>query len=383
MALAYSKFDTTPANLIADLKAAIVASTDWADISVVTPTTTQTTTLAAAATTVVVASSTGMVPGMVVVLEPGVAGKEEWRTVLTVPLATSITVAALTYAHASGSVVRNGSNILKATTTRGAQMVVDLTDIHPQLNYLALGFWRTHTGALGGGVDKMPTRYVVWRSTTTGTTSAMSLHVVVSASKEHLFVSIEGPRAWEASATSTIYGSVKHYFFMADLVPYHAADLTPAVVVGAVMAATPGAGVSIQSHLCFVSRNASDTISWTPGKVASPMFVTIQSGASVSLTRQCSIDGNLYLLPYVFFDEVEGIRGRLAKIYYAGGNAPMAATDVSTPIGETLTYDGNTYKFIAVNSGDGGSSEMWGALGSAANDSSGPARSVVVALPVA
>src|SRR3954471_9618280 len=116
MALAYSEFTTTQANLVADLKTAITSSSDWANIT---------------------------------------------------------------------------GNILKATTTRGAQMVVDLTDAAIALNLLTIAFYRTHDGVTG--VDKI-TRFIYFKSGATGATTN-PVYCVVSASKEHLYVSVEGPRS--------------------------------------------------------------------------------------------------------------------------------------------------------------------------------------------
>lgn len=381
MALVYSEFDTTAQNLVKDLKAKILTCTDWADISIATPSTTLGSAAAAGATTITVASSTNFTVGMVVVFEPGTAN-EEYRTIVTVPNGTSFTVAATTLAHASGVTVRNGSAILKATTARGAQMVIDLADQHPTLQYLAVGFYRTHTGASGGGVDRL-SRYVPFRSNTTGASFTMPLHVVLSVSKDHLFFSIEGPRATEAGTTSTTYGGVRCYCFMTDLVPYNASDTTPAVVAFASVTNTPSSTTATQSHIAYISRNFANTASWDTCRIASLSFLSAQAADTVALRRACTIDGNYYLFPYVVFSEAEGMRGRLAMLFYAGSNAPTPTYDEPAPVGDTVTYGGNTYKITLTDRNDGNGQSVWGALGSSGNASANSNRSLAVALPVA
>lgn len=379
--LYFAEFDTTAQNLVKDLKARILNCTDWADISIATPSTTLTANAAAAATTVTVASTTGITVGMVVVFEPGTAN-EEYRTVLTVPTGTTFTVAALTLAHASGSTVRNGSTILKATTTRGAQMVIDLADTHPTLAVLGVGFYRSHTGVAGGGVDRL-SRYVPFRTNVTGATFTMPLHVTLSVSKEHLYFSIEGPRATEPGTSSTVYGGVKTYCFLADLVPYHAADTSPTVVAYAAVTATPSASTGAQNHLAYISRNFANSASWDTCRLASLSFVGVQSLDTVKLTRQCSIDGNFYVFPFVVLSETEGIRGRLGGFFFGGTNAPTPTFDEPTPVGDTITYGGQTYRLTATDKNDGTSQFVWGALGSVSNNTTSSNRSVVLALPVA
>lgn len=385
MATIFTRFDTTPANLLVDLKAAILTCTDWADITPTTgiPNTTQTTSLAVSAGTVIVTSTTGMAAGMTVVFEPGTV-REEYRTITAVTNATTFTVPGLTYAHASGSVVRYAAIILKATTTRGADMIIDLLDGPPTLNYLQVGFYRAHTGAFNGGTDRLGLKYCLWRANATGTAvTTMPLHVTVSATKEHLFFSIEGPRAWETGATSTQYGSLKTYIFLADLVPYHAADTIPAVVVDAFNVAGIPSNTANQNHIAWVSRNAANNASWTPGKLATLSFPVCQSTVAVGLQRQCTIDGNRYITPYVFFDDAEGIRGRLNKIYNAGDNGPTTPADNPAPVGESLSYDGGTYRLVSSATSDAGGNEVWGALGAVNNNSGGfNNRTIVIALPV-
>lgn len=387
--LIYQEFDTTPQNLIKDLRANVLLCTDWADISPTPFSTTVSGTLAVNATTVNVASTSGFSVGDVIVFEPGTAN-EERRAIATITSATQLTLGSgngTIFAHASGSTVRHGRAVLKATTTRGVQMVVDLAGSiqTQQLTSLLPIFYRTHDGTVTGGVDPTVPRYVFFRSSSAGTASfnTMVIHCVVSASKEHLFLSVEGPRAWEANASSTTYGSQRQYLFMADLVPYHVADTTPVVVVGAGIANSASNSVATNSHVCFVSRNTGDSRSWTPGRLAS---LGVPNGASPDqpgLRRRCSIDGNTYLFPYVYFDDAEGIRGRLNNIYYAGSNFTTDVNQEPVNADDLATFDGKTFQTVAVDKGDGSGNASWGPLGISLNTSGNAFRSTMIGLPVA
>ena len=388
MALTYQEFDTTAQNLIKDLRTNILLSSDWADV---TPTPFATTLGAAAAvgaTTITVASTTGFAVGDVVVFEPGTAN-EERRVIATVPSGTSLTIAVgngTLFAHANGSAIRHGRMVLKATTTRGAQMVVDLAGLiqNQQLTSLTPVFYRTHDGTVAGAIDPTAPRYVFFRTNTTSATMTMPLHVVVSASKEHLVVIVEGPRAWEPGTSSTTYGSLRQYLFMADLIPYHAADAVPAVVVGAGISNSATNTVASNSHVCFVSRNSANTGSWQPGRLASLSVPNLAIADQPGLRRKCSIDGNTYFFPYVFFDDAEGIRGRLNNIFYAGSNSPTGINDEGVTLGDTATYSGQTLKTVATDKNDGGSStDSWGPLGMCENSGANSFQSTVIGLPVA
>lgn len=388
MPLTYQEFDTTAQMLIRDLRTKILLSTDWADVTPTPASTTLGAALAVAGLTVTVASTAAFSVGDVVVFEPGTAN-EERRVIATITNATTFTLGSGNgplFAHANGTTVQSGRVVLKATTTRGAQMVVDLAGSvqTQQLTSLCPIFYRTHNGTVAGAVDPTSTRYVFFRTNATGASITMPLHVVVSASKEHLFVSIEGPRPYESGASSTTYGSLKQYFYLADLVPYHAADTVPAVVLGAGIGNSATNTVAAGGASCFVSRNAANTASWNPGRVASLSVPNAGVAEQPALRRRCTIDGNTYFFPYVFFDEVEGIRGRLNNILYAGSNAPTGPYDEPVTIGDTATYGGQTLKTVAIDKNDGGStSDSWGSLGLVENSGANSYQSTVIGLPIA
>lgn len=378
MALYYTEFDSTVQTVLRDIRTAILGSSDWADIGS-TAGSTLSSAVAAAATTVPVVSSASFAVGQIVVFEPGTAN-EERRAVATVPNGTSITVAALSFAHASGTTMRNGAILLKATTTRGADMIVDLAGGVPVLNGILPTFYRAHDGVTGTDPTQ---RYCFWRSNATSSALSNPVHVVVSASKEHLFVSIEGPRAWETGATSTVYGSAKQYFFLADLVPYFAADTLPVVVLGAQMNVTPQSAVTTNSHIASVSRNAANTSSWVSARVATLSYLDAGTTDVFGVKRECSIDGNTYMFPFVVIQDTEGVRGRLNNLFYAGNNSPTPANDITASVGDKSTFDGRTYKTVTVNNSDGSANTFWGALGAVANGSANANRSIIVGLPVA
>jgi hypothetical protein len=166
---------------------------------------------------------------------------------------------------------------------------------------------------------------------------------------------------------------------MADLTPYHAGDSQPAVVVHACPNTNATATVAAQYHLAMVSRTAAGA-AWGSGKLATLAFPNT-TGTAI-LKSDCTIDGNRYIFPYVYVDDVEGIRGRLSNIYHAGFTAPDAPREVPSPVGEVFSYGGSTYELVAANAGDGSGNIVFGPLGGVNNASGNASRSVVIALPV-
>jgi hypothetical protein len=303
MALAYSEFVTTQANLVADLKTAITASSDWSNIT---------------------------------------------------------------------------GNILKATTTRGAQMVVDLTDAAITLNVLTIAFYRTHDGS--SGVDKI-TRYIYFKRAAAGATTN-NVYCVVSASKEHLFVSIEGPRPGQTGASDASYGSFRDSFFIGDLVPYHAGDSVPAVVSIANMNNSAARSLLTNNHQAYVSRNYLNTQSWVTARLLTMSF----GGAYINWQFKAAIDGNYYVFPYLVMEDQDGLRGRLNNVYFAGWGQPNSlAVDLPPNVGSRISYGGQTLKLLRPFKGDGsnnGGQDTWNALGMASNAStSNVNHSPVVAVP--
>ena len=383
MAITFQEFDTTQANLVSELFTRITAHADWADITPGTqPSTTQSATGTTSATAFTVASTAGMFVGQRVKWVIG--GTTYYRQITVVTSATAFSVnASLGVTTAIGQVITFDSLIVKATTTRGAEMILDLTagETLTELFRLNLRFWQElpadyATANTLNAVD----RYLYFRAS--GGTTTQVIHVTLSISKEHLFVQVEGPRAHETGAFSTTYGSLRNYLFFSDVVPYHAEDTTPCVVASSGTVPVAAASVNSQSHLADLSRNYDDDESWQGCRLGSITFPTVWETTTVAMERDCTIDGNKYLFPYVVFGNKEGMRGRLARFFFAGSTAPTSYADSPAPVGEKVTFDGIIYKLLAVNKADG-TNDAWGAFGAADNGNATAGRSVVVAVPYA
>lgn len=385
MAMHYVEFDTTSQNLFADLRTQILTSTDWARL---TPDTTLLVTsgaTAAAATSLPFASTTGsgLTVGSVIMIDDG--ANREYRAITAIT-ATTITVAALTYAHASGTPIRWGSELYKATTTRGAQMVIDLNDavLTATGGGLTAAVYQAHDGTNAGtpstnGVGKSQ-RYLYWRTNAGAATHP--LHVVLSVGKEHFFLSVEGPRGGETGTLNAQYGSLKNYIFLCDIVPYDVGDTVPVVFAGGQSTNTWDGAFTNFSHVGHVSRNLANTGNWAPARLATLDFPKGGWGDTINYQRQRQADNKFILSPYVVFLEDTGMRGRLSSFFYAGWNWPDNNYEVPPPpVGTKVEYQGNWYKLLAVNKSDG-ARHCWAQLG-AASQASGTlyARSPIVAVP--
>jgi hypothetical protein len=301
MATTYSNFDTTPANLVADLKAKILLSTDWANIT---------------------------------------------------------------------------GNIVKATTTRGAQMVVDLADSAATSVRAQLGVYRTHDGTTG--VDKV-VRYISWRNA--GGATSDNLHVRVSAGKEHLYIDIEGPRGGEANAVDSFNGSVRQVLFVGDIVPYFGGDTIPAVAMYA--ATSAGNFLGMAWH---VSRNQANNASWVVASAASLQVPTADShntGYAVnSLQPIAAGDGKTYMWPYVIVEQTDGIRGRLQKAFFCGFNTQAAGESTVPTVYSKRSYGGETYILLNPSKSGGISDVDSSGFGSSGMSSgSYTQQSAIVAIP--
>lgn len=306
MPLTYSEFTTTGANLLADLRAAILASSDW-----------------------------------------------------TQPNA-------------------GNANLLKATTTRGAQMVVDLNDSAPTTTRLTVGVYRAYEGTTG--TDKI-TRLVRYKQSGTGTFNTNIYRCVVSASKEHLFFTIEGPRGGEVGADNVNLGSMRGNFFIADIVPYESApqDVAPAVCV--IGRTTEGqAEYTNGAHTVNVSRGRAGSESWLVARLA-----TLDANTSIGTfgLQRLTKSGSVILSPYVVFEDIDGLRGRLANLYFGGWNFVDYADVPVLTTGARYTYDGGTYRLIAASRSGNNNEREYSALGPVANGPSGHgAKSPLVAVPI-
>lgn len=297
MATAYSTFDTTPTNLVADLKAKILLSTDWANIT---------------------------------------------------------------------------GQVVKATTTRGAQMVVDLADAAATAMRAQLGVYRTHDGSTG--VDKV-TRYVSWRDS--GGATSDPLHVRVSAGKEHLYIDIEGPRPGEANAVDSNNGSQRQCFYIGDLVPYFGGDTIAAVAMFG-----PTNQGNFSGYTWHVSRNQGNNASWVP---ANAISLQIPTSANQSVFPMNSVnplaagDGKLYMWPYVIVEQADGLRGRINKAFMCGVTTSSAG-EAAPALYSKRTYGGDTY--ILLNPIKAANTSNWSNSGFGAHAwNSTATQSSVVAIP--
>lgn len=379
MTITYEEFDTTPAGLTAALKTKILANPHWTDQGVVQIQTATTANTVAAASTITVTSGAGFAAGQWIIISPGSA--QERTHLLTAVSGNTLTISGTWgLVWASTAVIRTRSVVLRSTSDRGANLIIDLEAGSwdaSTANYLGLAAYRTYTGTAPGGYTDVQRHLQYWKAG--AGTLTMPVHVTLSAGKNHLFISLEGPRPTEASTASTTYGSLKTYWSISDLIPYHAEDTVPAAVVAAV--ASYNSSVSSNHHVAQISRDSTDTYSWTNGRLASLDWPTVYTTDIVTMPRTCTIDGNTYLFPYVVFSEAEGLRGRLSSFFYCGTNAPSPLLDIPEPVGAKVTMDGIVYKLLAVSKGDG-SFYIWGPFGSTLNTTA-ITRSVIVAVPFA
>lgn len=370
MANTFAEFDSTIATLPDDLRTAILASTDWADLSPLTPSTTTTSASTAGTSTlgVAVASSTGFSPGMVVVIDPG--PNQEFKTVVNLSSGLlNLGTAGWGRDHASGVVIRNAATVLKATTTRGVEMVVDLAGGSSTVRQ-TVNVYRSWDA--GVGTDQV-IRHLSWHAATGAITD--TLHVVVAAGKEHLFFSVEGPRAGESNADSTTLGSYRTYLALCDLVPYMAADTVPAVV----LAGYTGTATTDETPWVHVSRNQADIASWVQARMGTVAFPAgdINSVNPVPLTfTQPASDGNTYLFPYVVVENNAGLRGRLPILHVGYNVANLTGEQIVTP-GALFTVGGAAYRAVGTHKSPS-TNATWGPFGA----SQGTGTTVVVAVPI-
>jgi len=354
MPTAYSEFITTSGNVLAAVKAAILASSDWAAItSGPAPTALTSAGTAFSTTTWSVASTTGFLVGDAPYFQftdGTFATFSTQPTITAINSATSVTLSnALTSATAIGTLMGvNRGNIVKATTTRGAQMVLDLTDAAPQRQGLSMACYRTHNGTVG--VDKT-TRFLSW-SSSTGVTLTDPVRVFVSAGKEHLFICCRGAFPGEVSASIS---PVTQSLFLGDIVPYHSADAVPAVVLAAATVLTQSAGIA-NARYAAVSRNQADTTSWVRANLLTLTRPGTSSGSANDWSqfhhRSLASDGKHYLLPWVVEEVDAGLRGRVAKALYGGSGMVSASVDTTAlALGTDYAIGSETYRLVPVWAG--------------------------------
>lgn len=261
MPTAYSEFDTTPVNLVADVRARILLSSDW---------------------------------------------------------------------------TANGATALTATTTSGVPMHISPTGT-PSILFASWQVHRLHNGTTG--TDTL-TRNIYYKhnSTAGATTSNVVLHVVVSAGKDHLFIYIEGPRATEQYPDRTDFGSVGQSLFLGDVVPYFTGQTGCYVVAGNGESTTS----PLASDYAVLSRNRSNTTSWVRTRMmtlALPAYGNLSSGMQ---SNPRAADGTYYLAPWVCFEQLDGLRGRIRDLYHAGATETRP-DDYRFDSGETVTVGGREF----------------------------------------
>lgn len=274
MAFAYSVFDTTPANLVADLKTKILLSSDWSNPS---------------------------------------------------------------------------GNVVKCTTPLGATMAIDLAGA-AAVNTQTWTPYIYRTYATSSGVDQLTGYGITFKAQNTGTTTTIPLHVTLSAGNTLLYVQIEGPRAGETGA-DTSYGSIRQTIALSQITPYFAGDAVPQVAFmgGSHNPIADSVPVNFQSTYSRVGQNMAQTTPWVTAHLMALCFPQdAQQWATVMPNR--GSDGSFYLSPYVVFEHLAGLRGRLTDVFFAGANRSVQAGDLfyqAHTVGDVLTIGGNTYTVIA------------------------------------
>lgn len=226
------------------------------------------------------------------------------------------------------------TSAVKATTPRGAQMVVDFADVAVTAIRMQMAVYRTHDGTTG--VDKV-NRFITVRDS--GGATSDPWHVVVSAGPQHLYVSIEGPRNGETNVNLAATGSVKQSLYLGDITPYFGGDTIPAVCcIGASTSSR-----AAQDAFCWVSRNAADTVSWAPSYLSTVAPLTGNQIGVKCPTVVAAGDGNEYLYPWVVVEQGAGLRGRLTNAFYGGFSSTLVAGESGLSPGSRVSYSGSTY----------------------------------------
>lgn len=241
-------------------------------------------------------------------------------------------------------------NVVQCTTTRGATMAVKLDGAAADNNKAQLEVYRLFSG--GVGTDAI-TRYLTYKGASGN--SAEVIRCIVSAGKEHLFISVEGPRAGETYADSATLGSLLSTFALADIVPYYSGDTVAAVAcVG-----NPATGLLdtnvIDNTDIVVSRDQADASAWVRANLASVQFPAMPAATATyhaygrMLNPYAKADSyNAVLWPYLVVEQLDGLRGRLNGIYFGGFNmgALTAEQVVGCGAGQEVTYDSKTYTLL-------------------------------------
>ncbi len=386
MATAFNTFDSTPTVIVAAIKQKILASSDWTHLQLSTGT--QNTTLSAGASpgAVSISSAITIPSGSCITLwrSASLNGSATLESRITTGVSGAgpftVTFAdALVNTYNSGDAVGVGS-YCKATTTRGAQMVIDLADAAASATTLKFGIYRTHDGTTA--VDKV-NRYINTR--TSGGATSDTWHTRVSAGKEHLYLDVEGPRAGEINPVDTTAGSMRQALFLGDVVPYHSSDtIATVILLGNTLSAGAFTDVTVN-----VGRNQGNTSSWVTAQLASlhPPASFANGIAATSpnppggVQRLAAGDSKTYMFPYVIFEATDGLRGRISKAFFTGFNDTGSGStgDLLPSLYSRLTYGSDT--FILLNPDKWATSVVNSPFGRHTSNAALYADSAVIAIP--
>lgn len=235
------------------------------------------------------------------------------------------------------------ASVVKSTTTRGAELVVDLAKSAATAIRLGISAWRVWTGSgPGTGTDESGTRYLTWRNS--GGATSDTLYVIVSVSKEHLFISVEGPKAGDTNAISSTAGSATQTMYLGDIVPYHAGDTVPTCAFVCYDQTTLGQSVT---YSILVGRDQGGTRSWSPATLATVQAPSTSVNPTL-LQHYAKGDSKTYLFPWLVVEHADGLRGRLAEIFSGGwiSQAPTATSPGGLSPDFEVTYSSKTYKLV-------------------------------------
>jgi hypothetical protein len=270
--------------------------------------------------------------------------------------------------------------LYKATTTRGAQMAIDINIVAADLNKMSVRCYRTHDGTTG--VDTADS-FIRYKRTTGGAFATNTYHYVLSLGKEHFFLGIEGPRVGEAGPDSASAGSLRNYIFLNDIVPYIGSDTIPAVAFGG----TPtnvAPTIAVQAHQVRISRNGGDSLAWVPGHMTSDIWPSIGVVSQMNEQRVSALDSSkVYHSPFKVWENTDGPRGRLASFFYVGHTGVDTFEAPPPSVGQIVTISSVQYKLLQVNKSDA-TEISWGSFGYANNAAAASINfSPIIAVPYA
>lgn len=384
MTISYEEFQSTPATLLADLATKIAAHSQWDELTPAYPSTTTTASSPSGNVTLSVTSAAGFEVGMPIKLTGASTGTVYKRTVTAVNTgANSITMnQSFGTAENTGTTVAADGRLLKTTTDDGAQIVLQIVDFTNQ--YLMYRMFRTHTGAsllATAYTDPTPWRYIYYNSAAQGTTT--KVYGVLSLSSNHIFLSLEGPRANESGAFSTLHGSLRNYMFASSVLRYRNTDATPCVAAWGVSAADSNPQMVDQLWRGEVSRNVGNTLSWTMCRFPTVTMPHFASNAATNFDSYSAVDNKTYVWPYLVVEEGDGLRGRLANFFFIGINRTTYGIDPVDNPGQFITVGNVVYKTLAVAKGDGSNAAGGGFGAYIGTGTDGVYGSAIVAIPYA